>query len=210
MGRARNRHNQGEGGVAAAEPIVAASGADDADAAATPSRLRTVGTQTPRSMERRRGGRSRGRQPKGSAERQKAKAKGNADSPPPAPAVLPDADALELPLDVVLAACRHLPARDVASAMCACKSWYGALVRNDELWSRLCADEWDYWCTVGHCTAFSPTVDAPVIPGMSSWHAVFSVRAPSCLIDELAPFSRTEILLKALRPTSHFVASARV
>lgn len=177
MGRARNRHNEGEGGVAAGEPVLAAS--DAADGAATPRLVRTVGTQTPSSMERRRGGRSRRRQPKGSAERQKANAKSFAESPAPATAVLPDADALELPLDVVLAACRYLAtARDVASALCVCKSWHGALVGNEELWSRLCADEWDRWAPVGHY-ALSPTADAPVIPGFGSWHAVFSVRAPA-------------------------------
>jgi len=123
---------EGEGGVAAAEPIVAATTVSDTDgAAATPS--------------------------------------------------LPDADALplELPLDVVLAACMHLPARDVASALCACESWHGALVGSEELWSRLCAAEWDYWSPAGHCSASSPKADAPVIPGFGSWHAVFCVRAPA-------------------------------
>jgi hypothetical protein len=73
---------------------------------------------------------------------------------------------VELPLDVIAAACVHLAARDVVNVMCASRGWYGVASR-DELWVHLCATEWgDNW-------AAPPA--APVLTGFSSWNAVFSV-----------------------------------
>jgi hypothetical protein len=57
---------------------------------------------------------------------------------------------VELPLDVIAAACVHLAARDVVNVMCASRGWYGVASR-DELWVHLCATEWgDNWAAPPH------------------------------------------------------------